>query len=279
MDYERTTLDSTRSFTDLERIADALVAARLGATALPLFPGPVPSDLATAYACQGVGIVRWPDRIAGWKVGWIAVSDQDRFGEERLVGPVFAKHLRVLPDEPGKVDVAVFAGGFGAIEAEYAFRIGKDAPVDKFTWTSAEAADYVGSAHAAVEIASSPLATINQLGPCAIIADFGNNAGLLIGPALDDWSEANDRSYTCQTEIEGQLVGDGGAATLPGGPLAGLAFALGRCARNGQPLRAGQYVTTGAATGIHDIRSGESARISFIGLTALGVHAVPRLPA
>jgi 2-keto-4-pentenoate hydratase len=279
MAYERTTLDATLGSTDPERIADALVSARLGATALPRFPGRVPSDLATAYACQGAGIARWPDRIAGWKVGWIALSDQVRVGDERLVGPVFGKHLQVLPDAPGVVDVAVFAGGFGAIEAEYAFRIGKDAPADKFEWTPAEAADYVGSAHAAIEIASSPLATINQLGPCVIIADFGNNAGLLIGPALRDWSQANDRTYTCQTEIDGRLVGDGGAATLPGGPLGGLAFALGRCARNGQPLRAGQYVTTGASTGIHDIQPGESGRVSFTGLTALDVHAVPRMPA
>ena len=279
MAYERTTLDATRGSADPERIADALVSARLGATPLVGFPGPVPSDVAAAYACQGAGIARWPDRIAGWKVGWIAPSDQVRVGDERLVGPVFARHLHVLPDEPGVVDVAVFAGGFGAIEAEYAFRIGKDTPVDKFTWTPEEAAACVGSAHAAIEIASSPLATINQLGPYVIIADFGNNAGLLIGPALRDWSPANDRTYTCRTEIDGRLVGDGGAATLPGGPLAGLAFALGRCARNGQPLRAGQYVTTGASTGIHDIRPGECGRVNFTGLAALNVRAVPRMPA
>lgn len=279
MANERTTLDGTPGSTDPERIADALVSARLGATPLAGFPGPVPCDLATAYACQGAGIARWPDRIAGWKVGWIALPDQARVGDERLVGPVFARHLQVLPDEAGVVDVAVFAGGFGAIEAEYAFRIGKDAPADKFEWTLHEAVAYVGSAHAAIEIASSPLATINQQGPCVIIADFGNNAGLLIGPALRDWSAANDRTYTCQTEIDGRLVGDGGAATLPGGPLAGLAFALGRCARNGQPLRAGQYVTTGAATGIHDIRPGEGGRVKFSGLATLNVRAVPRMPA
>ena len=133
-----------------------------GAIPLARFPGGVPSDLATAYACQAAGIAQWPDRIAGWKVGWIPPPDQARVGEERLVGPVFARHLHVLPDAPGVVDIAVFAGGFGAIEAEYAFRIGTDAPADKLAWTSAEAAELRGSAHAASKSRSSPLAMINQ---------------------------------------------------------------------------------------------------------------------
>jgi 2-keto-4-pentenoate hydratase len=248
--------------------------------ALPGFPGPVPADLHAAYACQAAGIQRWPDTVAGWKVGWIGTADQARVGEERLVGPVFSRALRVLNGQAGaRHDVGVYVGGFGAVEAEIAFRIGRDAPPDKIEWTASEAATCVASAHAAVEIASSPLATINQLGPCVIVADFGNNAGLLIGPALADWSPARDRDYTCRTEIDGRTVGVGGAATLPGGPLAALAFALGRCARNGHPLRAGQYVTTGASTGIHDILPGETSRVLFDGVGALDLRAVERGPA
>jgi 2-keto-4-pentenoate hydratase len=265
--------------TEPERIADALVNARLAAVALPSFPGNQPTDLRAAYACQEAGIQRWPDRVAGWKVGWVATADQPRVGDERLVGPIFARQLQVLDGHVNEQhDVGVYAGGFGAVEAEYAFRINRDAPPDKLQWTASEAAEYVDRAHVAVEIASSPLATINQLGAFVIIADFGNNAGLLVGPALEDWSPERDRSYTCRTEIEGQTVGVGGTGSLPGGPLAALAFALGRCARNGRPLRAGQYVTTGASTGIHDIRPGETSRVVFDALGAIRVRAVERMP-
>jgi 2-keto-4-pentenoate hydratase len=263
---------------DPEHVSSVLVAARLAASPLSSFPGPQPRDLAEAYACQSAGIRRWPDVVAGWKVGWIPTVDQARFGEERLVGPIFARHVQHVDVDQAPLDVGVFAGGFGAIEAEYAFCLGADAPDDKLAWTPAEAAAFVGSAHVAIEIASSPLATINRLGAFVIIADFGNNAGLLVGPALRDWSPATDASYTCRTEIEGTVVGRGGASSLPGGPLAALAFALGRCARNGQPGRAGQFVTTGAATGIHDIRPGETGRVTFDDSGSIGIRAVRRPP-
>ena len=52
------------------------------------------------------------------------------------------------------------------------------------SWTDAEAADMVGALHIGVEPASSPLATINELGPAVVVSDFGNNAGLLLGPEV-----------------------------------------------------------------------------------------------
>jgi 2-keto-4-pentenoate hydratase len=263
---------------DTVRCAEALVHARRAAQPLREFPGSLPATLDAAYACQAAGIQRWPDTVAGWKVGWIAADEQTRVGEERLVGPVFLRHLRQVAVDAEPYTIAVYAGGFGAIEAEVAFRIARDAPTGQYDWTAEQAAAYVATAHAAVEVASSPLATINQLGPRAIVADFGNNAGLLVGPVLPGWTPARDRLLTCRTEIGGRTVGVGGAATLPGGPLAALAFALGRGARNGQPLRAGQYVTTGASTGIHEILPGESGRIVFDGVGTIELRAVARAP-
>jgi 2-keto-4-pentenoate hydratase len=37
-------------------------------------------------------------------------------------------------------------------------------------------------------------------------------------------------------------------------------------------------VSTGAATGIHDIRAGQSARLVFDGIAELRAHALPALP-
>jgi 2-keto-4-pentenoate hydratase len=57
-----------------------------------------------------------------------------------------------------------------------------------------------------------------------------------------------------------------------------LAFALGRCARRGRPLRGGDFISSGAATGIHDILPGQSARISFHGDGEILCRAVPAEP-
>ena len=43
----------------------------------------------------------------------------------------------------------------------------------------------------------------------------------------------------------------------------------------GLPLRAGMIVTTGAATGIHDIIAGQVASIRFDGLGEIRCRAVP----
>jgi 2-keto-4-pentenoate hydratase len=96
-----------------------------------------------------------------------------------------------------------------------------------------------------------------------VASDFGNNAGLILGTEIPDWQRQPGRAMNCETWIEGQCVGRGGAHGVPGGLLAALAFALGRCARRGLALRAGAWVTTGAATGIHDIALGQHARIDF----------------
>src|SRR6185312_9775714 len=101
-------------------------------------------------------------------------------------------------------------------------------PSAKLTWEAEEAAELPAALHVGIEAAGSPLAAINELGPVAVVSDFGNNAGLLLGPEIAAWRERPLASFTCETFIEGGSVGQGGALSLPGGPLAALAFALQR---------------------------------------------------
>jgi 2-keto-4-pentenoate hydratase len=257
-----------------EAVAEQFVRARLDGEALLDFPGPIPTTLNTAYAYQDRAIALWPDNVAGWKVGRIGPPWLARVGEDRLVGPIFRRGIRLAP--PGAlIDFPAFKGGFAAIEAEFVFRLAADAEPDKTHWTAEEAGQLVSTLHVGIETAGSPLAAINELGPTVVVSDFGNNAGLLLGPAISDWRNRPLEALTCETWIEERCVGQGGALSLPGGPLAAVAFALGRCARRGLPLKAGYVVSTGAATGIHDIRIGQSARVCFAGVGELTCRAVP----
>ncbi len=258
-------------------IARRFVCARLAARALDDYPGPLPVGLNEAYARQDAAIELWPDRVVGWKVGKIPQGWADIVGEERLVGPIFADHVQT--QLPGQcLTLPVIDGGFAAVEAEYIFVLGRSAPATKFDWTPEEAADAVGELHIGIEFAGSPLATINHLGPAVVVSDFGNNAGLLLGPAVVDWRAQTLDSLRCETFVAGRLVGRGGAASISGGPLTALAFALNRCARRGRPLVAGDVVSTGASTGIHDIRIGEQARVEFAGGVVLHCVAERALP-
>lgn len=257
-------------------IAGAFVAARLRAEALAAFPGAIPDDLVAAYRVQDLAIARWPDEVVGWKVGYIAQERRDGSGDERLLGPVFRRQLHRAA---AGVVLPVFAGGFGAVEAEYVLCLQADAPADKLEWTAAEAAGLAATLHVGIEIASSPLAAINVLGPCVVVSDFGNNNGLVVGDPIADWQSRDEGTLRAETWIDGVRVGTGGATTLPGGLLAAYAFALARSALRGRPLRAGDWIATGNATGIHDIRPGQSARIVFEGCGVLEAPAVAAVPA
>jgi 2-keto-4-pentenoate hydratase len=243
-------------------IAAAFVRARLSGRSLTDFPGQIPQRLFQSYACQEAAISLWPDKIVGWKVGLIPTELPSDPGVDRLAGPLFSR--QVLNAWPGQiVEFPVFVGGFAAVEAEYVLRLGQDAPAGKSEWTADEGRALVDTVHIGVETAGSPLATINKLGPAVVVSDFGNNAGLILGPEIADWRERPLESLTCRTFVAGELVGEGGALSLPGGPFEALKFLLEICARRGRPLKAGDLVSTGAATGIHEIAAGQMAKADF----------------
>lgn len=259
---------------DVEAIAEQFVRARLDARALPQYPGVIPPDLETAYRCQELELARWPDAVGGWKVARIAEAQQARYTEERLIGPVLASNIRLAAPD-GSVECPVFEGGFAAVEAEIVICVARDAPPDKREWTLDEASDYVGELCIGIEIASSPLATLNDLGPGAVISDFGNNWGVVIGPAVPGWRSLHE--IAARTFIDDQFVARG-VTSLRHGPIAALAFTLAKCARRGRPLRAGAVITTGMITGVHDIRPGQRSRLIFDGLGEVGCRAVRARP-
>jgi 2-keto-4-pentenoate hydratase len=263
---------------DPASIAGRFVRARHDAVALPGFPGQLPAGLAEAYACQDEAIALWADEIVGWKVGRIPPELQAELGADRVMGPVFRRNLWVASAQ-APTPLPIIAGGFAAVEAEYIFRMGEDAPVGKTDWTPAEALEFVDAELVGVELAGSPLATINVLGPRAVASDFGNNAGLIVGKDIPGWRDRPQETLACETWIDGMLVGRGSPADIPGTPAASLAFLLGTAAARGRPLKRGQLVTTGAATGIHDIEVGQTARIRFGDVDEISCLAQPARPA
>jgi 2-keto-4-pentenoate hydratase len=258
-------------------VAERFVAARLSAHALRDYPGPLPATLAEAYARQDAAIGLWPDALAGWKVGGIGEPWAARLGTSRLVGPIFRGNL--WRSRPGEIaELPIIDGGFAAVEAEYVFVLAASAPPAVTEWTAAQAATLVAELRVGIELAGSPLAAINDLGPAVVISDFGNNAGLLVGDAIGDWRARPPRSLTCRTVVDDHAAAEGGAAAIADGPLAALAFALGCCARRGLALRSGDVISTGACTGIHRVEIGQEARVTFDGARELRCRLVPARP-
>lgn len=236
----------------------AFVAARRSSRALVDYPGAVPASLAEAYAVQDQAIGLWGDAVVGWKVGRINTPWCDSLGTDRLVGPVFREGLR--SDGQGQA-MPVFSGGFSAVEGEVVLVLGSAVHPRRTAWTREQAAMLVTGAHLAIEIASSPLPSINDLGPLVTISDFGNNNGLVLGPVLPP-GIAMAGQCLFETRIDGRLVGTAVAVGIPGGPLESVRALLDICSSRGITLPAGTLVSTGAVTGVHAVHAGQSAVVS-----------------
>ena len=128
---------STSSSAPARAIAERLVAARRSASPLADFPGPLPTDLDTAYAIQGAGIALWPDTVAGWKVGRLAPEWQEQFGEDRLVGPIrqvaaeFTDVMRAYAEPEGLLE-AFRAAAREAIDAGATVIVPGEGPLNVF---------------------------------------------------------------------------------------------------------------------------------------------------
>jgi 2-keto-4-pentenoate hydratase len=260
--------------TNPEEIAAKFTAARLAGRALDRYPGTAPANLEEAYRVQAAAIDRWSDPIRGWKVARVPPTFAKQFPDERMIGPAFARNVQWLSD--GRTaQCPVFEGGFAAVEAEVVIVVAADAPFGKSDWTADSVIDLVRSLHIGVEVASSPLATLNDLGPGAVISDFGNNWGVIVGPEIKNWREIE--SIDVETFIDDISVGRGKVVKKTG-PLGALAFTLNKRAQQGSILRAGDVISTGMITGVHDIRIGQSSRHVFAGCGTVDVHITRALP-
>ena len=104
------------------RISERLVAARAGAEALPDFPGLLPETLKDAYVIQSASLQRWPDKIAGWKVGMVPEAYREALAAQRLAGPIFSSSIfRIEPNSTKTMPI--YRGGFAAVEAEFVLRL------------------------------------------------------------------------------------------------------------------------------------------------------------
>lgn len=243
------------------QIARAFVGARRAATGLPDYPGTPPETLATAYAVQDDAIALFGEPVAGWKVGRINPPRDGQLGSNRLAGPIFPATVR---DGRGQTPaMPVFADGFGAAEAEFLMRIGTAPDPARTEWSFDDTVSHIDAVHIGLEIASSPFPGINELGPLVTISDFGNNHGLVIGDPVDGWQDRDFIGWPVRLEIDGAVAGEATAETMLDGPIGAAAWLFGALAKRGIALVPGQWISTGAVTGVHVVRPGANVTATF----------------
>ena len=243
---------------NIMRIARSFVGARRAGRALPDYPGPMPSALDDAYAVQDAALALAGGTVAGWKVGRI---NPPLGAVDRLAGPIFADQVVIAGSSP--TAMPVFADGFAAAESEFLLRIGAAPDPARSAYTIDEARALIDAVHVGIEIASSPFPGINDHGAPVTVSDFGNNNGLIVGAAVDGWQDVDFDTWPVELWVEGERVGAATTATMLDGPFGAARFLFELMAARGIALAAGQWISTGAVTGVHPVRVGDRVEARF----------------
>lgn len=240
------------------RVAEAFVSARRDGRALSEYPGQIPETLDHAYAVQDAAIGLRDVAIGGWKVGRINPPQE---GFDRLAGPIFVD--RIVQADGAPPAMSIFSGGFGAAESEFLLRIGTAPDPDQKHFTREEAAALIDAIHIGIEVASSPFPRINTLGATVTISDFGNNNGLVVGQAIEGWRELDYEHWPVELRINGRVAGTGTAADMLDGPVGAARFLFESLAVRGIVLQPGQWISSGAVTGVHPVAAGDRIEARF----------------
>ena len=264
---------------DPKPISDALLRARRSCTLLDGFPGDLPQSLEQAYAVQLHSISQWDADLIGFKVGGVPPKFQEQFPTIWQAGPMFADQ-RYTVKTGDSLEVTVFEGGFAAYEAELVFVLKDLDKLDQPLKTVEDTHAFIDRVHLGAEIASSPNPEVNNLGPGSIISDFGNNAGVVLGPEaplsiLNDFSKLEVVLHIDDVEI-GRATPNAG----DNGPLGALRFILNHfISLKGQlDLPDGCLISSGAITGVHQSHAGTKGNLKFGDLAEYELKMVPRRP-
>jgi 2-keto-4-pentenoate hydratase len=241
-------------------IAQSFVTARREGSALPDYPGTLPTTLDQGYSVQDAALALAGGTVAGWKVGRINPPID---GIDRLAGPIFSD--KVFDEGADPVPMPIFAEGFGAAEAEFLLRIGTAPDPAKTSYTMDEAIAMIDAVHVGIEVASSPFPGINTNGAAVTISDFGNNNGLVVGTAIpaDAFGGIND--WLIESRINGELIASGYGRDMLDGPFGAARFLLESLAQRGIALEPGQWISSGAVTGVHPVQVGDHFEARFNG--------------
>jgi 2-keto-4-pentenoate hydratase len=231
-------------------------------------------DLAAAYAVQQ-GLVQARlaagATVVGRKIGATSKAVQDQLGVDQ---PDFG----YLLDEMDVSDAAREGGGpismrtllQPRVEAEVAFRLGRDidVPEDQITLDLVRAA--VDVALPALEIVDSRIADW-QIKFTDTVADCASSGLFVVGTDAKPLDEVEPVDVVMSLTINGEERSAGNGAACLGDPLEALRWLAVQAARFGDPLRAGHLILSGALGPFVPFAAGDRVEASISGFDTLSV--------
>ena len=195
----------------------------------------------------------------GWKVALTNKELQEKAGvTEPAYGPIFEEFVfdngHIFSDGQPTV---------GGIECEFAVILKEDLPASGAPYTTAQAAEAVGSVHPAIEITGMRFKTRSNLGRPGSTMDFAGNFAFVFAEGTADWQRFDLPSHKVQHIVDGELIKESTGAWVLDNPLNSISFLANKLANRGIDLKAGEWISTGAATGPIPIGAGSKVEANF----------------
>jgi 2-keto-4-pentenoate hydratase len=242
--------------------AHLLLAVRRGAPRIAALPAALaPQTLAAAYAIQLALLEEMQSDIAGWKASLFGTDDgacAPLAANAVVDAPAYTQVLR-----PPLLDPPPYG-----IEAEVAFRLGRDLPpLAKGARYDREAVcAAVASAHPVIEVVASRYIDPEAVSHLERVADQLINSLLVVGPSYPDWQSLSLKDLPLEVRVQGHPVFQGRGGHPQGDPIIPLVWLANHLTIHGRGLRAGELVTTGSCCGVQWVAPEQSATAHFVGL-------------
>ena len=219
----------------IERAANALVAARKDSAIASLPADAIPQSEADSYQIQDAVRAKLGEQVGGWKVGISPVGGH-------FAAPIYASTVVASP-------ASLPARGFKliGIECEIGFRFNKALPPRLAPYTQEEVLD-AASLHPTIEVVDSRYQDFRSLDRLLVLADNFSNGGLVYGAAVSNWDGIDLAHPPIEVTANGKPFAD--CTGLRAGTPIELVLAAVQHANGRGGIAAGTVITTGTHTGL-----------------------------
>jgi 2-keto-4-pentenoate hydratase len=253
----------------IDKAVGILWQARLKQSRIASLPADCkPATLSDGYAIQDAMAARAGQAVFGWKIAATSAAGQRHIGvTEPLAGRLFADFI--LPDG---ASIPAAPLQMRVIEAEFAFRMGRDLGSRAAPYEMAEVCAAIADLYLAIEIPDARFEPFDTVGPAQIAADDAFASWFVLGPKVADWAKLDLPNQPVRVSKNGMIAAEGKGANALGDPRLALTWLANERAKRGGGLKAGEVITTGTCITPLAIAPGDAIVADFVGLGQVAVN-------
>ena len=197
--------------------------------------------------------------IVGYKVACTNRLAQELLNQD---GPFCGSLMSaVCFDSPAQLPASNYS--VRVMEAEFAFRMGRDLPAGSEPLSLEVIADAIETAIPSIEIVDSRYASWTTVGAPSLIADSACNAGWVKGPEVSNWRGVDLAAQAVRLVVNGEVLHRGSGAAVLGHPLNAIRWLVDNLHARGLGLKKGHWVTTGVTTDVYLAEAGDHVVADF----------------